>query len=140
MKGRKGLKWSNRMGIISEAYDLGYRVGLYSHSDRVLTRAKTIGVLKDVEEAYERGRSEGRDQRERLLMTGLTPEEEHQRTRTRASNGRGIKIIGTTYSDQLSRGYPKLLRRISFYATPRFMRYRASRRPRLLNVPRFLKP
>ncbi|NPA47709.1 MAG: hypothetical protein GXO14_03560 [Thermococci archaeon] len=159
MGSRRALRWSNRQRIRQEAYDLGYRIGLYSHSEwmpwavkarrAIMIRARMIGILQEAISEYERGKSEGASYRKEVINSVLEPPREHQITDTNA----GLESIEKArlermwetearhYRTRRQSMYPVLLHRVSLYVSPSLIkRHRASRRPRLLNVPKFLKP
>ncbi|WP_457751239.1 hypothetical protein [Thermococcus sp.] len=123
-----------------EAYRLGYTVGLYSHSEwmpwieerrrALIMKARSAGAERIVKEEYERGKRDGAEKRESLIMKGLEPrEEEIPAFRTApvikpAKPWRAPRIPAKViYSPPVLIGCPRM-----------------SRRPRLLGIPRFLRP
>ncbi len=130
--------------ILKKAYQLGYFVGFYGHTEwvrwiskekeQIYSTAKSLGIYDEVRKAYALGKDDGTKKREELLQKGLSiepPEDQEE-----------IKLIlkGITKEEKTEKHYLHFLKLSKITAKPEFLtNTELTKKPKFLKLPRFIK-
>ncbi len=133
--------------LLKKAYNLGYFVGFYGHSEwiswiskekkEIYTRAKLMEIYNTVRKAYSAGKKEGIKRREEMIRKGLSEEPAQIEEQV-------IKHLVSFLEEELEfieeKRHLSLLRSVKRTSPERLMRkHDMLKKPKFFNLPRFLR-